>query len=92
MSAACPLFGFVLQLPTDGAAARGQLLSALRAGVLEGRGLLLIDGEVANVYIVTGDGLQATDADREAVVAWLAEQPLAAGYVVGVLDDVGRTA
>jgi len=92
MSAACPLFGFVLQLRTDDVDALARLLSALRADVLEGRGLLLMDGEAANVYIVTGDGFQATDADREAVIAWLDTQPTPAGYTVGALDDVGRAA
>jgi len=92
MSAACPLFGFVLQLRTDDVDALARLLSALRADVLEGRGLLLMDGEAANVYIVTGDGFQATDADREAVIAWLDTQPAAASYTVGALDDVGRAA
>ena len=92
MSAACPLFGFVLQLQMDDVEALAQLLSALRAEVLEGRGLLLADGEAANAYIVTGDGFQATDGDREAVIAWLDAQPPATGYTVGALDDVGRAA
>ena len=93
MSAACPLFGFIVQLRTDDVRGRAQLVSALRAELLEARGLLLMDGESANAYIVTGDGLQATHADREAVIAWLAAQPtLAGGYTVGALDDVGRAA
>ena len=91
MSAACPIFGFVLQLPTDNVGA-AHSLDALRAEVLERRGLLLADGEAANAYIVVGDGFQATDADREAVIAWLNAQPHAAGYTVGALDDVGRAA
>lgn len=92
MSAACPLFGFVVQLRPHDVGATAELVSALRAEVLERRGLVLVDGESANAYIVTGDGFQATHADREAVVAWLAAQPLAAGYTVGALDDVGRAA
>jgi len=91
VSAACPLFGFVVQLRTDDDRELAQLLSALRAEVLE-RGLLLMDAETANVYIVTGDGFQATDADRQAVITWLAAHPLGRGCNVGVLDDVGHAA
>lgn len=92
MSAACPLFGFVLQLRGIDARAAASLLESLRREVLEGRGLLVMDGETANAYVVTGDGFQATDADREAVIAWLAAQTLAGDYTVGALDDVGHAA
>jgi len=92
MSAACPLFGFVLQLGKGDVGDRAQLVSALRAEVLDARGLVLMDSEAASVYIVTGDGFQATDADREAVIAWLAAQPLGSGCTVGALDDVGHAA
>lgn len=92
MSAACPLFGFVLQLQTDNPSAMSQLLTALRAEILEPRGLLLVPGDGANAYIATGDGFQATDADREAVIAWLGEQPLGDCCTVGALDDVGHAA
>ena len=92
MSAACPLFGFVLHLRGTDADDRTRLLDALRRELLESRGLLLMDGEVANAYIITGDGLQATDADREAVIDWLAAQPNVRDYTVGALDDVGHAA
>ena len=92
MSAACPLFGFVLQLRGIDALDRARLLDALRRELLTGRGLLLMEGDVENAYIVTGEGFQATDADREVVIAWLAAQPLAGDYTVGALDDVGRVA
>jgi len=92
MSAACPLFGFVVQLRTNDDRALARLLSSLAAELLQPRGLQLMDGESPNVYIVTGDGFQATDVDREAVIAWLAAQPLAQGYTVGALDDVGHAA
>ena len=92
MSAACPLFGFVLQLRTNDVGGIAQLLSALREELLLRRGLQLLDGESANTYIVTGDGFQATDADREAVIAWLAAQPLGRACTVGALDDVGHAA
>jgi len=92
VSAACPLFGFVVQLRIDDDAAVARLLETLRADLLDGLGLLLIDTEMPRTYIVTGDGFQATDADREAVVAWLAAQPLGRDCTVGALDDVGHAA
>jgi hypothetical protein len=92
VSAACPLFGFVVQLRSDDVRAHARLMAALRTELLDGRGLLLADGEAANQYIVTGDGFQATDADRQAVIAWLAAQGPAVHYIVGELDDVGHTA
>ena len=64
----------------------------MRAELLEGRGLVLMESEAPNSYVVTGDGFQATDADREAVIAWLAAQPLGRGCTVGALDDVGHAA
>jgi len=76
----------------DDVRARGRLLAALRAELLEGRGLVVTDGEAPNTYIVTGDGFQVTDADREAVIAWLGTQPFAASYTVGALDDMGDAA
>ena len=93
MSAACPLFGFVVQLGTLDVRMQAQLLAALRRELLEQRGLVVTDGEAPDTHIVTGDGFQATDADREAVIEWLAAQTtLAGGYTVGALDDVGRAA
>lgn len=92
MSAACPLFGFVIQLHGRDARDRTSLLDALRRELLAERGLLLIDAEAADAYIVTGDGFQATDADREAVIAWLAARLLTRDYIVGALDDVGHAA
>ena len=92
MSAACPLFGFVIQLHGRDARDRTSLLDALRRELLAERGLLLIDAEAADAYIVTGDGFQATDADREAVIAWLAARLLTRDYTVGALDDVGHAA
>lgn len=92
MSAACPLFGFVVQLRGLDEPNRNSVLDALRRELLAERGLLLMDAEAADAYIVTGDGFQATDADREAVIAWLAARLLAGGYTVGALDDVGHLA
>ena len=92
MSAVCPLFGFIIHLRDIDAREAASLLDALRRELLEERGLLLLDAETANTYIVTGDGFQATDADREAVLAWLAARRLTRDYIVGALDDVGHAA
>lgn len=92
MSAACPIFGFVIQLHGRDARDRTSLLDALRRELLAERGLLLMDAEAADAYIVTGDGFQATDADREAVIAWLGAHTRAGDYLVGALDDVGHVA
>ena len=92
MSAACPLFGFVLRVTTKDANARKHLLAALCAELLAQRGLLLAEGELTNVYVITGDGFQATDSDREAVIAWLAAHAAVGTYTVGTLDDVGHAA
>ena len=92
LSAACPIFGFVVQLRTNDARALAHLLDRLREELLQGRGLLLTDGEAANQYVVTGDGFQATNADREAVIAWLAARSVVGAYTVGALDDVGHVA
>ena len=64
----------------------------MRTDLLDGRGLLLVYTETLNTYIVTGDGFQATDADREAVVAWLTAHPRGRDCTVGALDDVGHAA
>lgn len=92
MSAACPLFGFVVQLRGLDARNRTSLLAALRRELLAERGLLVTDTEAVGAYLVTGDGFQATDADREAVMAWLAARPSAGECTVGALDDVGHAA
>lgn len=92
VSAACPLFGFVVRVRIDDDAAVDRLLDAMRVELLDGRGLSLIDTETPHTYIVTGDGFQATDADREAVVAWLEAHRLGLDCTVGALDDVSHAA
>jgi len=92
MSAACPLFGLVLRLQPKADRDVATLLAALQRELLAPRGLLLTKGESAGDYIITGDGLQASDADRHAIVAWLDRRPLAGMYTVSELGDVGRSA
>jgi hypothetical protein len=92
MSAACPLFGLVLRLQPRADRDLATLLAGLQRELLAPRCLLLAEGESAGDYIITGDGVQATDADRRAIVAWLDRRPLAGTYTVSELGDVGRSA
>ena len=39
-------------------------------------------------FVVTGDGLQATESDRERLIAWIAEQPEIASHRAGPLIDL----
>lgn len=92
MSAACPVFGFAVRLPPAHATDAARIFDALRADVLEPLGLLASPGGNANERIATGDGCQATDADRGAVIAWLERQAIADGFEVSILGDCGRAA
>lgn len=91
MSAACPLFGLVLRVHCNGTSLE-RLLAALRDELLAARGLVVTGGHAGDEYIVTGDGFQATDADREAIVAWLGGRRDVASYSISALGDVGSAA
>lgn len=91
MSAACPVFGLILRLEPAPGVGLEALVRALRTDVLQSRGLVAtVLGASGDEIAVTGDGFQATDADREAIVGWLNAQPLVAGHDVSQLGDVGR--
>ena len=92
MSAACPLFGLVLRVRCNGTSDRERLLVALRDELLDARGLVLTEGHAGDECIVTGDGFQATDADREAIVSWLDGRREVATYSISALGDVGSAA
>jgi uncharacterized protein YggL (DUF469 family) len=95
VSAPCPEFGFRLTLrltPGVDAASRRALSDALRA-VVEARGLSAAGGgEEAPRYLVTRDGGQAIDADREALREWAAAQAAIARADVGPLVDLREAA
>ena len=93
MSAACPVFGVIIRLQSAPVAQGDALRRVLRAEVLEPRGLVatVLDARGSEIAIM-GDGFQASDADREAIVAWLSEQPLVVSYEVSQLGDVGHAA
>jgi len=91
MSAPCPTLGFRLAFTiaarvdeTRRAMVRGAFLETLDAYGLVGEAT---DGE-AFAYIITGDGTQATESDRERVLTWLDEQPEIASRRAGPLTDV----
>jgi hypothetical protein len=93
MSAACPVFGIIVRVVLAPEVELESLLRALREGVLEPRGLVATVLEPRGQEIViTGDGFQATDMDREAIVTWFNAQPLIARYDVSQLGDVGHAA
>jgi hypothetical protein len=91
MSAACPEFAFeiVLRLaPGVDEARRGALRDALAAAA-ELRGLSAAGGgDEVQRYLITRDGGQAIDADREALRAWAASRPEIAHAAVGPLVDL----
>ena len=89
MSAACPVFGLVLRLEGAPHVNRAALLNELRTMLLQPRGLVATVLDQAT-FAITGDGFQATDADREALVGWLNAQRLVARYEVSQLGDVGH--
>jgi hypothetical protein len=93
MSAACPVFGVIIRLdPTPGIQLEA-VLRALRTELLQSRGLVatILDAR-AGEMVITGDGFQASDTDRTAIVAWLSEQPEIDRYDVSQLGDVGHAA
>ena len=86
MSAACPRFGFLLRLvPAPGADA-----DALRAALDAALGALGLEAEGARpaALVVTREGAQAIDADREAVLAWAAARDDVARCEAGPLVDL----
>lgn len=96
MSPACPVFGFdVAFTPVPGADAAA--LDRLRADfvelLLEPRGLAAEPWAGGGLrQTVTRDGGQATDSDREAVVAWAASRAGIAACDVGPLVDLSPSA
>ena len=92
MTAPCPTFGFcvVLEPRSDLSADARNALSAAWIAFLETRGLYCErrGGLQRLEYVVMGEGTQATDADRIAVRAWLAERRELAEWTTGTLVDL----
>lgn len=93
MSASCPVFGLIIHLEPARGVDSDIVLRMLRTELLESRGLVAtVLGPHGDEIVITGDGFQATDADREAIVAWLSAQAQVARYEVSQLGDVGHAA
>jgi uncharacterized protein YggL (DUF469 family) len=97
VSAPCPVFGFnvVFQLaPELSEAAMRALWDDFMREVVEGRGLVCEgDGAAGRwAHVVHGEAAQATDADRDVVVAWAAARPEIVRSAVGPLVDVASEA
>ena len=92
--AACPVLGFAVQLELAPGADATVLWRAFES-LLEGRGLQSVDaGESPPTisWLVSSEAGQATELDREAVVAWLGARSEISDYGVGPLVDLERTA
>jgi hypothetical protein len=92
MSAACPVFGVVVRVHPAPDVDLDRILIALRDAVLAPRALLASPGEGTGEHVITGDGFQATDADRQAIVDWLGRHQGIARYTVSAVGDVGHAA
>lgn len=92
MSAACPVFGFVVRLRLDAGGDVASVMSALQRDLLETRGLVGVIGPRRLEVVISGEGGQATDADREAVVAWLEKRTDVDWFEASPLCDIGSAA
>ena len=89
MSAACPVYGFLITLRVKGGTNIEAVRRALESELVR-RGL--VGTSSGATMTVTGEATQATDADRQAVIAWLENRRDLQDFTVGALDDVGRSA
>jgi len=97
MSAACPVFGFVVECglaPTVNDDQFQSLRRALRGGILEPRGLNCVDRFVGRQwrFTVRSEASQATHADRQAIEAWAEGRAEIATTRVGPLVDLASAA
>lgn len=91
MSAPCPTFGFVARFEVGANTDRALLMDRFIREAVEARGLACVDVDAGRAeYVIAGEGVQATDADRDVVVSWLASRKELASFSVGPLTDVGR--
>lgn len=90
--ASCPVLGFVVEMNLAPGASVSRLWNAFTA-LLESRGLTCDGGGDQQLeYTVTSEGGQATELDREAVLAFLAARGELESYGAGPLVDLDRTA
>lgn len=91
MSAPCPTLGFQLAFtiaPGVAESRRGAVRAAFLA-TAAAYGLVCETRDEGSLqFVVTGDGLQATESDRQRLVAWLAGQPEIRSHRAGPLIDL----
>ena len=90
---ACPRFGCTVQMEAAPGVAPGRLATAF-LGFLATRGLEDVGGGAPESleFLVASEGGQATELDREAILAWVGAHAEVADYGVGPLVDLERTA
>lgn len=91
MSAPCPTLGFHLAFAIAPAADESRRAALREAFVRTAAGYGLACeamDEGSLQFVVTGDGLQATESDRQRLIAWLAAQPEIASHRAGPLTDL----
>ncbi len=95
MSAPCPEYGFTFACrlaPGLDAAAAHALRDAF-AQALESRGLAAAGGPTPDAgwhHVISRDGGQAIDADRDALEAWAAARPEIVAATAGPLLDLNE--
>jgi uncharacterized protein YggL (DUF469 family) len=92
--AACPVLGFVVQLEPAPGADLDALWTIFEA-LLASRGLQCVEGgdePPPLEYLVSSEGGQATELDREALQTWLGARGELSTYGVGPLVDLERDA
>jgi uncharacterized protein YggL (DUF469 family) len=91
VSAPCPTLGFevAFAFATSIDESRRAMVRHAFLETLDAYGLAAeaADGR-ALAFVITGDGTQATEADRERLLAWLDEQPEIASHRAGPLTDI----
>lgn len=97
MSAACPVFGFVVDLELVAALTdeeKQSLRRALRNDVLNPRGLDCLDrfSGLRWTFTVRSEASQATHSDREAVESWADARREVASVRIGPLVDLASAA
>jgi uncharacterized protein YggL (DUF469 family) len=94
MSAPCPVLGFVVVVVLDESTSEERVQAMIRdlREALEAHGLLMSGGDAGRrlEYVVTGIGVQATDADRDVGLQWGTRWPGDAVITVSELVDLNQ--
>ena len=88
MSAPCPIFGFVVRARIIGESADADALRADLVEFLEANGLEIASSRRGFEYVISRDGSQATNSDRELVLEWAKRSTSLAVIHVSELFDL----